>query len=286
MLGKKWPTFFIGGAPRTGTTFLYEILNQSNEVFMSPIKEPNYFAPSINHKKILSRPISSENEYLHLFENITTEKAIGEASPTYLWDPLSPELIFNKLPNAKMIFILRNPIKRSFSHYLNGLGLGYENDSFINSMKNALQNKNDYSGRIAMASFYYDGLKRYYEIFDKKNIKILIFEKLFKDPNFYMKEICDFLGIKHFISNDLENRVNEFTLPRNRVLEKMIKNNYLREGVRKYFPIKYERFLRQILTKHNKKPKMTYEEENFAKEIFREDILKLEKLLGYSLPWN
>ena len=130
---ENWPTFLIGGAPRSGTYSIYEYLNLMNTVFMCPTKEPNYFAPSINDAKMLSNPIRDKNEYLKLFKNVKNEKEIGETSPTYLWDPKSPEFIHKTIPNAKIIFILRNPIERSFSHYLNGIGLGYETNSFIDS---------------------------------------------------------------------------------------------------------------------------------------------------------
>ena len=113
-----WPNFFIVGAPRSGTTFLYHYLNQISGIFMCPVKEPNYFAASINPKRKLIKPIRSKEKYLKLFENVENETAIGEASPTYLWDPQAPKLIHEKIPNAKFIFILRNPIERAFSHYL------------------------------------------------------------------------------------------------------------------------------------------------------------------------
>ena len=59
-----WPHFFIVGAPRSGTTSMYEYLNDTKGVFMSPVKEPNFFSRSVNPDVLLSRPIRNEKKYL------------------------------------------------------------------------------------------------------------------------------------------------------------------------------------------------------------------------------
>ena len=107
----KSPNFFIVGAPRAGTTSLYNYLNEISEVFMSPVKEPGFFIPNDFRN-------FSEKTYLELFENVKDEIAIGEATAGYLGNEKTPFLIKEKVPNAKIIITLRDPVNRIFSHYL------------------------------------------------------------------------------------------------------------------------------------------------------------------------
>ena len=90
---ERWPNLFIVGAPKAGTTSLYHYLNQAPEIYMSPIKEPNYFSAKTMGDKHPVKPIRNKKKYQHLFENDKNSKYIGEASPTYLDDPEAPFLI-------------------------------------------------------------------------------------------------------------------------------------------------------------------------------------------------
>ena len=65
-----WPNFFIVGAPRSGTTSLYEYLKEVPAVFMCPVKEPNFFKQSIENDLFLSKPIREKKKYLDLFKNV------------------------------------------------------------------------------------------------------------------------------------------------------------------------------------------------------------------------
>jgi len=60
----KWPNFFIVGTPRSGTTSLYEYLKDIDGIYMSPIKEPNYFCVSVNNKILLQRPIRKKSLFV------------------------------------------------------------------------------------------------------------------------------------------------------------------------------------------------------------------------------
>lgn len=74
---EKWPNFFIVGAPRCGTTSLYEYLKQTPGIYMSTVKEPHYFSQSIDPALLYRTPIRDKKKYLALFQKATNEKAIG-----------------------------------------------------------------------------------------------------------------------------------------------------------------------------------------------------------------
>lgn len=74
------PDFFIVGAPRCGTTSMYEFLRAHPQVFMPANKEPHYFGSDLRRQHA---PMD-EREYLELFEGARGDQRIGEASPLYL----------------------------------------------------------------------------------------------------------------------------------------------------------------------------------------------------------
>src|SRR5580704_17949873 len=120
------PNFFIIGAARSGTTALYEYLRQHPQIYMSPIKEPNYFAfygQGIHYRGprdqelVRSSYVPSLKAYEAQFSGVAKEIAVGEASPWYLYLPEAPERIRRKVPDAKLAAILRNPVDRAFSAF-------------------------------------------------------------------------------------------------------------------------------------------------------------------------
>jgi len=176
----KWPNFFIIGVEKGGTTSLYEYLKQIPEIFMSQNKEPWYFSPIVRNLHYSKDRISDENLYLNLFSNVKNQTAIGEASAVYWRDPEAPKLIHEKIPHAKIIISIRDPVDRYFSGYLMGKRMGYNKKKIHESIQNRIKNKFILSStRLNEESslLYYDNIKRYLDIFGEKNVLILIFEE-------------------------------------------------------------------------------------------------------------
>lgn len=120
------PNFIIIGAGRSGTTSLYNYLGQHPDVFMSPVKKTGFFAwrgepPDYTKGMVdLARAYSIRNldEYTALFADAGAAKAIGEATPRYLFVRNTAARILAVLPDARLVVVLRNPIKRAFASYL------------------------------------------------------------------------------------------------------------------------------------------------------------------------
>ena len=142
------PTFFLVGAPKAGTTSFAAYLAQHPDVFVSPIKEPCLFAPEVieidaaaraSHERdreplrayldaaVLAprdRGIVLEwTDYLKLFKGARAERAIGEASVAYLGSVDAPRRIHERVPDARILMILRDPADRLRSHYAAALRL-------------------------------------------------------------------------------------------------------------------------------------------------------------------
>ena len=104
---KNWPNFFIIGAPKAGTSSLYNHLKEIPGIYMSPVKEPNYFSRSNVPDNSIYRPIRDKEEYLNLFEKVKDEKIVGDASTKYLTDVHAYELIHQVSPQARILISLR-----------------------------------------------------------------------------------------------------------------------------------------------------------------------------------
>jgi Sulfotransferase family len=90
------PNFFIIGAQKAGTTSLYYYLKQHPQIYMSPRKEPHFFEgmhSDFYRPARATLPVTDLADYQALFEGVTDEKAIGEASASYLYSPKAPALI-------------------------------------------------------------------------------------------------------------------------------------------------------------------------------------------------
>jgi len=172
---EKWPNFFIVGAVRSGTSSLYAYLKNIPGIYMSPVKEPNYFSSATIPDDHFSEPILDKKKYLSLFEKAKDEKIIGEASPSYLPDPEAPKLIHQVSPYARILISLRDPVERAFSHYHLNIRYHSEKLSFHDAIEKILSKKYDpqKSNRYLHSGLYSENVKTYLDTFGAEQAKIL-----------------------------------------------------------------------------------------------------------------
>jgi hypothetical protein len=184
---------------KAGTTSLYHYLDQHPQVYMSPIKEPNFLAAEIREenfdaalrrrtarearslRKFLSGPMREKrfgaivtdwDDYSRLFVNATCETALGEASVCYLWSPTAPERIAASVPDARIIVMLRDPSERAFSEYSQCLGGGAIRCTFREYIRRYLQHgSKQFCVHYPFLEFglYAEHLARYLELF-RRNV--------------------------------------------------------------------------------------------------------------------
>jgi len=284
----RWPNFFIVGAPRAGSSSLYEYLRQVPEIYMSTVKEPNYFAPNAIPDNFKINPIRNKKEYLKLFKKAKDEKILGEASPSYLRDTEAPKLIHEVLPDAKILISLRNPINQIFSNYLMNASLGYENKPFREAINNSLTRKKliGYQDLI-QGAMYYQPVKRYLETFGENQVKIIIFEEFIKNTGKMLNDILDFLGVKSTIPEIMDKSFNPFSIPRGKLARFVLTSGGIRKISNKIVsPSMRIKLKENLLLKGVKKPEMKEDDKKFLQSLFKEDVKNLEILLGYNFPWK
>ncbi|MEL7509555.1 MAG: sulfotransferase [Cyanobacteria bacterium J06554_1] len=287
------PNFIVIGAAKCGTTSLVHYLAQHPQVFMSPEKEPRFFAPEF-FTKYISGPIRKGTirnemeveEYEGLFEDVTTEKAIGEASTEYIFFPETPKRIKELIPDVKLIAILRNPSDRAFSAYCFQLRDGVEPLSFEHSLHAESKRSKEYwrpGWLYQKAGFYFEQLSRYFDVFEPNQIRVYLYEDLDKRPVETLRDIFNFLDVDQDFIPDLS-RKNVSALPKNFVLNRLLSNQSPLISLKPYLPKQLLELLRYVKKRNRKpKPKLSYELKTELTELYKDDILKLQTLIKKDL---
>jgi Sulfotransferase domain len=109
----RLPTFLVIGAMKAGTTSLHEYLRCHPEIFMPAVKELHFFTTENNWSR-------GWEWYERQFAGAHEAKAVGESSPSYSSVPFrvgAPERVASRVPQAKLIYLLRHPVDRLRSQY-------------------------------------------------------------------------------------------------------------------------------------------------------------------------
>jgi len=193
--GRTLPNLFVIGAMKSGTSSFHELLNQHPEIFMSRFKEPQYFAP--HHR--LGHGMWGEGNplpepgidwYLRLFAEAGDAWYAGESSTTYTKAPTytgCAERIARFNPDARLIYLLRDPIRRARSHYFYRVADLHE----ARSMLHAFQADAQY---LAYSNYHMQ-MEPYVEHFGLGRIHVVVFEELLADPLGVMNRLYDWLGV-------------------------------------------------------------------------------------------
>ena len=289
------PNFLIIGAAKAGTTSLSVYLEQHPQVYMCPGKEPRFFAlegekldfrgpaQGINHTSV-----TSLEEYCRLFQEVSQESAIGEASTLYLSSPKAPQKIKHYLPHAKLIAVLRDPVERAFSSYMHLVRDGYETLSFAEGLEaeeDRIKEKWQPLWYYKQRGFYYEQLKRYFALFEPEQLKIYLYEDLAADSTAVVQDIACFLGVDPSFTPEIT-RENMSGVPKSRWLQNLFtKDNPLKSAFKPLFSEQLRRSITEKVKKKNlgAKPTLSPEIRQRLLALYREDILKLQELIERDL---
>ena len=299
------PNFLVVGAQKAGTTALYNYLRQHPEIYMSSVKEPHFFAfegEELNFQgprdqEILSRMVVSDSKsYQALFEGVSTETAIGEASAMYLYDPKAPYRIEHHVPEARLFAVLRNPVDRAYSAFLHMIRDGREPlTDFARALEaeqERIQNNWGPIWHYKNMGFYHKQLSRYYEVFGREQIRVYLYEDLNDDPLDVLRDMYAFLGVESTFVPEVSGRYNVSGVPKSRRLHTL--HSFLRgrspvkSALKPLLPKRLRRWLvkgllRSLQTRNLVKPPLPEEVRGHLVEAYREDVLKLQGLIGRDL---
>jgi len=200
------PNFFVIGAAKAGTTAFADALAQHTCIYMCPLKEPFFFAldgnpgsPDPAGRGILHRMVWQPQDYMALFADATTERAIGEASTAYLRSPQAARRIKRSLPTSKFIAILRQPADRAYSHHRY---MATHNVERAPTLKAAIEEEvaglrtGWFSGvHYKAAGYYHQQLSVYFALFPRDCIKVYLYEDWQRAPQTVLRDAFGFLEV-------------------------------------------------------------------------------------------
>ncbi|WP_263840181.1 sulfotransferase domain-containing protein [Salinibacter sp.] len=269
------PTFIVGGAPKAGTTSVYHYLDQHPQVCMSARKETSVF---IDDKSL---EWLSDNYYRHY----DGEPAVGEASAGTLGNPEVTERVHEALPAVQLIFVLRDPVERLYSHFtfLQG-GQAIDPDM---SFSTFIRSETDWRNTLIDLGRYHEHLTRFEQYFDRNQILVLVFDDLKTNTEEFMERIFRFIEVDPSFrpSFDIQNPTRE---PRFPGVHRILTQTWT--SVREYVDVYAANYIRplrrvvkRLVTKEADRPPMLATDRAYLQRIYHEPNQQLESWLGQDL---
>jgi Sulfotransferase domain len=226
------PDFVIIGAPKCGTTFLYNLLTKHPHVQSAAFKEVHYF-DSLFEKGI--------EWYRGCFLPPRWKDGrmtiIGEATPGYLVHPHAAERMADVIPEARLIAMLRNPVDRTYSDYqFFEVRHGQEKGTFEETIAAYLDRPHGYNP--LHKSIYVDHLLRWSSYFSDEQMLVLKSEDVFECPQEMLKRVLDFLDLPVWTptDSDLQDRRNKgsYEQPMNPITRRQLEEYFKPHNQRLY----------------------------------------------------
>jgi hypothetical protein len=253
---RAFPSFIIIGAQKSGTTSLFFYLSQHPQITPSCKKEVHFFDGGINpNVDNFNKGEPWYRSHFPLKRNISNNQKVFEASPLYIFNPLSPGRISELTPEVKLIAVLRNPVERAISHYFHEKRNGRELLPIMKALQSeeerlspVIKNQ-DYKSAIfreqsyKTRGLYHEQLKRYSNYFPMSNILVLNSDTFFTQPNDTLRRVFEFVGVdteftidnlkphnvgknRTKVDPDVYEYLEDYFRPHNQELYELIKENY------------------------------------------------------------
>ncbi len=274
-------TFFsICGAPKAGTTSLHQYLGEHPRICMSDPKETDFFQHHYDR---------GWKWFESCFAPVGEEDVFGEASPGNMIHPEAARRIAEHRPDAKLIFILRDPVERAYSQHLYSVMRGTDASSI--SFSELIQDQNsEWGRRVLELGLYYDQLRRFERHFSRDQLWIGLFQDFRKNNKAFVRDIFDFLGVDPSARVEPEEKHNTTRYPRSKVMLRLarklwepVKSSLPERMVERLYGVRSS--VRDLLFQPGmqEKPPMKPEDRAYLREYYAEPNSRLEEWLGCDL---
>jgi hypothetical protein len=293
------PDFVLVGAPKCGTTAIHGTLQRHPRLFLSGVKEPNFFAYDLPR----CREVETIEDYDDLFKRAEEGQLRGESSALYLNSGQAIAAILRRRPDTKFIALVRNPIDM-FVSWHNECLKAFDEDEPDPKAAWLLQAERLRGRRIPKLckepgflqykTFCSLGrqIETFCQVVPEGQRLILVFDDLEQSPRSTYEHLVSFLGVEDEGTSQFL-RENTFARPKSALLARLVRFCYLNAGIKKIRlrlkPILNEHGIRPIgwLLRHNlekvAKPTLSPEFRNELNAAFAPDVLLLETVLGRGL---
>lgn len=267
MKNNNGPNFLIAGTQKSGSTYLDSLLREHKDIFLAQRTTNHSFFDDDEIYK------NGTDWYLKLFCNANTNSLLGHTSVDCSFNPLSIQRILKLNPEMKLIFILRHPINRSYSHYWHEIKMCREYLSFKKAIQNENEkiSKNHYNKR----KIPYLGRSRYKNQFDnlfrfisEDKVLIIPFESFIKDELFFLNKIFDFLSVDKI--NSIDELLKSKSIRKN---PSRLPPKYIQRISYLFNWSKITRFIFTLFLVEKQPPKIKEEDEKYLEQLLKEDII-------------
>lgn len=266
--GTMLPTFLGIGAQRAATTWAYHCLQEHPEVFVPDTKELHFFDDKFDHG-------------LAWYESHFTigdgHKAVGEVTPTYISAPEAVLRIAGTIPHVRLFAILREPVQRAFSAYQL-----LHRDLVGTSFEDACRTLE----HLITRGLYAEQVDRLRRHFPRESVKIFLYDDVLQDPREVIAQLYRFLGVDPtFVPPSVKTIYNRVVFPK---AQSVINRIGLGSGIRllRRTPLgNWIKKMHKIRGDTTNNPGESVDPRLVAelKAVFREDIVRLEELIGRDL---
>ncbi len=267
------PNFVFIGPDKTGSTWLFELLRRHPQCYV-PIAKDIYF-----FDRFYDRGMSW---YASFFAGAPRDaRAIGELSHDYLFSELAAERMARDLPDVKVLTCLRDPVERSFSHYLYLVRSGLTGLSFSEAIEAFPE--------IVTHSRYATYLKAYLKHFRRSQIGIFFFDQLRSDPRGFARGIFNMLNLEYLEDLPYEKQVLPASRPRYRWLARAARGAAVLArsmGMATMVGVVKRSFVRELLYERYtaaNRPRLSETQTRELRAMFRDDIMCLQNMVDRDL---
>jgi len=287
------PNFFIVGAPKSGTTAIYDYLKEHPDVFFY-MKEVCYFCSDLT----MRTPHLTEDVYMGYYKNATTQKIVADGYVFHLVSQESAKEIKKFNPEAKVLIMLRNPVEMLYSLHQNHVFNGDELvEDFEKALHTPLAQRVSPFYRCPLESLdysimgkYYEQVLRYKSVFSEDKLHIILFDDFKADTKGEYLELLKFLGLEAFMPGSFA-VVNPNKLPRSKTYLKFLLNppGFIKALGRFLFPhhtMRREWMIDRLWNLNEKRTQrkpLSIETRKQIIAMYKDDIEKLGKLLNRDL---
>jgi hypothetical protein len=303
----RLPDFIIGGAMKSGTTTLHHLLADHPQVYIphpeihffcldDAVEMPDLFYRFRRHWSFHDYDAHFEDYlawYRQFFAPAQANQLAGEDSTVYLASEKAPARIAALLPQVKLIFLIRDPVYRTYSHYWHQVRMGRAFYSFEQMLQHA-------PSTLLTRSYYFAQLTRYYQLFSPDQIRVLVFEDFIKRQQETLDDLCRWLGLPPTSINVHNAHRNTAQTPRfaslqllqNRLLSPFAPDTYLLKPphMPAYTPGRItqsfqflHRGLRYLNSSSRRYPPMRRDTRAFLERLMAKENAGLSDLLGLDL---
>ncbi|MEM7586531.1 MAG: hypothetical protein AAF560_24290 [Acidobacteriota bacterium] len=198
----RLPNFFLGGAPKCGTTAIASYLAEHPQAFMSVPKEPFYFASDLPGM----RKVQTEIEYRNLFRGAERRRVVGEASTLYLYSRTAFAELWQTCPESRIVIMLRPPAELIHAFHSQLLwGFHEDEPSFARAWElqaDRAAGRSIPAGCRAEALLQYrelgrlgEQVERLLQVVPRSHVRFVLLEDLAAQPRLIYGQLLTFLGL-------------------------------------------------------------------------------------------